>query len=121
MSFFFFFLSHIVFVIVLLVFFLFRFSTSLSPRSCAFVSPLAGFTENSDRKKPPVPGKMTLIFSVQNFGQIVNCIFCSSIAAARVGRKVASLKGFKSFSLKPNEGFFCQTNAFEFAAILIYS
>ena len=49
----FFFLSHIVFVIVLLVFFLFRFSSSLCPRSCAFVSSLAGFPENSDPKNLP--------------------------------------------------------------------
>ena len=35
--------------------------------------------------------------SVQNFGHIVNCVFCSSLAAARVGRKVPSLKGLSHF------------------------
>ena len=92
-----FFFSHIVFFSVALVFFVpfFQFFMPSLMCVCQF---FGGISRKFRPEKPPVPGKMTLIFSVQNFGQIVNCIFCSSIAAARVGRKVASLKGFKSFS-----------------------
>ena len=102
-----------------------RAKTVLNGRENSFFPYFGTLSDNADVRRCSYFELGLLVFSegssVQNFGHIVNCIVCSSLAAARVGRKVPSLKGLSHSPENLVKDFFFKRVSLNSTVILAYS